>query len=340
MKKFKNKILLITGGTGSFGSEALNQFIKSDVDEIRILSRDEKKQYDLRNIVTDKRVKFFLGDVRDINGIDYIFNGVDFVFHAAALKQVPSCEFHPMEAVRTNIIGTENVMNLAVKHNVKRVILLSTDKAVYPINVMGISKAMMEKLMLARAFISNKKINKTVFCATRFGNVMTSRGSVIPLFINQIKKGLPLTITNPVMTRFLFSLKDSIKLVLHAFENGSPGDIFVQKGPASTIEDLASALKEIFLANNPNKIIGVRSGEKLYETLISQEEMKDIVDEGSYYKISAKKNYSDYDNYFTKGEVFKNGHLEYTSHNTKILNVKELKKVLLNEPFVKDKING
>ena len=340
MKKFKNKILLITGGTGSFGSEALNQFIKSDVDEIRILSRDEKKQYDLRNIVTDKRVKFFLGDVRDINGIDYIFNGVDFVFHAAALKQVPSCEFHPMEAVRTNIIGTENVMNLAVKHNVKRVILLSTDKAVYPINVMGISKAMMEKLMLARAFISNKKINKTVFCATRFGNVMTSRGSVIPLFINQIKKGLPLTITNPKMTRFLFSLKDSIKLVLHAFDNGNPGDIFVQKGPSSTIENLALSLKQIFSANNPNKIIGVRSGEKLYETLISQEEIKDIVDEGSYYKISAKKNYSDYDNYFTKGKVFKNGHLEYTSHNTKILNVKELKKVLLNEPFVKDKING
>ena len=340
MKKFKNKIILITGGTGSFGSEALNQFIKSDIDEIRILSRDEKKQYDLRNIITDKRVKFFLGDVRDINGIDYIFNGVDFVFHAAALKQVPSCEFHPMEALKTNIIGTENVMNLAVKHKVKRVILLSTDKAVYPINVMGISKAMMEKLMLARAFVFNKKNNKTVFCATRFGNVMTSRGSVIPLFIDQIKKGLPLTITNPKMTRFLFSLKDSIKLVLHAFENGGPGDIFVQKGPSSTIENLASSLKQLFLANNPNKIIGVRSGEKLYETLISQEEMKDIVDEGFYYKISAKKNYLDYNNYFTKGVVFKNGHFDYTSHNTKILNVKELKKVLLNEPFVKDKING
>jgi UDP-glucose 4-epimerase len=340
MKNFKNKTLLITGGTGSFGYEALNQFIKSDIGEIRILSRDEKKQYDLRNIITDKRVKFFLGDIRDINGIDYVFNGVDFVFHAAALKQVPSCEFHPMEAVKTNIIGTENIMNLSVRHNVKRVILLSTDKAVYPINVMGISKAMMEKLMLARAFIATQKKNRTLFCATRFGNVMTSRGSVIPLFIEQIKKGLPLTITNPVMTRFLFSLKDSIKLVLHAFENGSPGDIFVQKGPASTIEDLASALKEIFLANNPIKIIGVRSGEKLYETLISREEIKDVINEGSYYRISPKKNYLGYDNYFIKGKVQKEQDSEYTSHNTKRLNIKELKKILLDEIYIKNQING
>jgi UDP-glucose 4-epimerase len=340
MKNFKNKTLLITGGTGSFGHEALNQFVNSDIGEIRILSRDEKKQYDLRNAISDKRVKFFLGDIRDINAIDYVFNGVDFVFHAAALKQVPSCEFHPMEAVRTNIIGTENVMNLSVRHNIKRVILLSTDKAVYPINVMGISKAMMEKLMLARAFVSSPKISRTLFCATRFGNVMTSRGSVIPLFVDQIKKGLPLTVTNPKMTRFLFSLKDSIKLVLHAFENGNPGDIFVQKGPSSSIEDLALALKELFSVNNPIKIIGVRSGEKLYETLISQEEMKDAINEGSYYRLTPKKNYLDYDNYFIKGKVQKKQISEYTSHNTKRLNIKELKKILLNEIYIKNQING
>jgi UDP-N-acetylglucosamine 4,6-dehydratase len=333
MKIFKNKVILITGGTGSFGQEALNKFINTDVGEIRVLSRDEKKQYELKNLIRDKRVIYFLGDVRDADGIDYIFNKVDYIFHAAALKQVPTCEYYPMEAVKTNIIGTNNIMSLAIKHCVKRVILLSTDKAAYPINVMGISKAMMEKLMLARSFEFN---NNTLFCATRFGNVMTSRGSVIPLFIDQIKKGLPLTITNPNMTRFLFSLNDAIKLVFHAFSNGTTGDIFVQKGPASTIKDLAIALKEIFSANNPIKIIGVRRGEKLYETLISREEMEDVTSKGSYFKITSRENYTNLEKLFKKRKF----NQEYTSHNTNRLNVKEIKKILLKEKYIQNRLYG
>ena len=332
MNIFKNKVILITGGTGSFGREALNNILKTDVAEIRILSRDEKKQYDLKNSINDKRVNFFLGDVRDINGIEYIFDNLDYIFHAAALKQVPTCEYYPMEAVKTNIIGTNNVMTLAAKHRVKRVILLSTDKAAYPINVMGISKAMMEKLMFSRSFEFNSC--NTTFCATRFGNVMTSRGSVIPLFIDQIKNGLPLTITNPNMTRFIFSLKNAIKLVFHAFSYGKTGDIFVQKGPASTIKDLAIALKEIFSANNPIKIIGSRRGEKLYETLISREEMEDVTNKGSYFKISSRENYKNLERYFKK----KTSTDEYTSHNTNKLSIKEIKKILLKEEYIQNRL--
>jgi UDP-glucose 4-epimerase len=282
---FKNKILMITGGTGSFGNAVLKRFLSTKVAEIRIFSRDEKKQEDMRVALNDSKLKFYIGDIRDHESVHQAMKGVDYVFHAAALKQVPSCEFYPMEAVRTNVVGTENVLNAANACGVKRVVLLSTDKAVYPINAMGISKAMAEKVMVAKSRMQQQ--GETVFCATRYGNVMASRGSVIPLFVSQLKEGKPLTVTDPNMTRFLMSLEESVDLVLYAFENGVQGDIFVQKAPASTVGDLALALKEIFDKDSPVRIIGTRHGEKLYESLISREEMAHAKDMGGYYRIPA-----------------------------------------------------
>lgn len=282
---FVDKILLITGGTGSFGNAVLKRFLETDVKEIRIFSRDEKKQEEMRIAQNNSKLKFYIGDVRDYDSICQAMKGVDYVFHAAALKQVPSCEFYPMEAVRTNIMGTENVMNAATANGVKRLVVLSTDKAVYPINAMGISKAMTEKLMVAKARMQLE--GETVLCATRYGNVMASRGSVIPLFVSQLKDGKPLTVTDPNMTRFLMSLEDSVDLVLYAYEHGKQGDIFVQKAPASTVADLAQALKEVFVKDNEIRIIGTRHGEKLYESLISREEMAHAQDLGGYYRIPA-----------------------------------------------------
>lgn len=282
---FDNKVLMITGGTGSFGNAVLNRFLKTDVKEIRIFSRDEKKQEDMRIALNNPKLKFYIGDVRNYDSIRDAMKGVDYVFHAAALKQVPSCEFYPMEAIRTNVLGAENVMKAAIDNNVDRVIVLSTDKAVYPINAMGISKAMMEKLMVAKARMQGN--GETVFCATRYGNVMASRGSVIPLFIEQLKEGKSITITDPTMTRFLMSLEDSVDLVLHAFEHGRQGDIFVQKAPASTIEVLAQALKELFEKTNEIRVIGTRHGEKLYESLVSREELAKAEDMGQYYRVPA-----------------------------------------------------
>ena len=337
MKILKNKILMITGGTGSFGSTAVKKFINSDIKEIRIFSRDEKKQEDMRLTLKDRRIKFYIGDVRDLDSVDQASQGVDFIFHAAALKQVPTCEFYPMEAINTNIHGAENVMKAAIKNQVKRVILLSTDKAVYPVNAMGISKAMMERLMLAKARECKK--NDTIFCATRYGNVMLSRGSVIPLFINQIKLGKPLTITDPNMTRFLMSLEDSIDLVTHAFEHGKQGDILVQKTPAATIGDLAKCLKELFKVINKIIIIGTRHGEKLYETLLSREEMFVSENNGRFYRIPMDSRDLNYDKYFSNGK--KNISLcnDYTSHNADRLNIKELKKIILKLNDIKKVIN-
>jgi UDP-glucose 4-epimerase len=337
MKILKNKILMITGGTGSFGSTAVKKFINSDIKEIRIFSRDEKKQEDMRLTLKDRRIKFYIGDVRDLDSVDQASQGVDFIFHAAALKQVPTCEFYPMEAINTNIHGAENVMKAAIKNQVKRVILLSTDKAVYPVNAMGISKAMMERLMLAKARECKK--NDTIFCATRYGNVMLSRGSVIPLFINQIKLGKPLTVTDPNMTRFLMSLEDSIDLVTHAFEHGKQGDILVQKTPAATIGDLAKCLKELFKVKNKIIIIGTRHGEKLYETLLSREEMFVSENNGRFYRIPMDSRDLNYDKYFSNGK--KNISLcnDYTSHNADRLNIKELKKIILKLNDIKKVIN-
>ena len=337
MKILKNKILMITGGTGSFGSTAVKKFINSDIKEIRIFSRDEKKQEDMRLTLKDRRIKFYIGDVRDLDSVDQASQGVDFIFHAAALKQVPTCEFYPMEAINTNIHGAENVMKAAIKNQVKRVILLSTDKAVYPVNAMGISKAMMERLMLAKARECKK--NDTIFCATRYGNVMLSRGSVIPLFINQIKHGKPLTVTDPNMTRFLMSLEDSIDLVTHAFEHGKQGDILVQKTPAATIGDLAKCLKELFKVKNKIVIIGTRHGEKLYETLLSREEMFVSENNGRFYRIPMDNRDLNYDKYFSNGK--KNISLcnDYTSHNADRLNIKELKKIILKLNDIKKVIN-
>lgn len=328
---------MITGGTGSFGSTAVKKFINSDIKEIRIFSRDEKKQEDMRLTLKDRRIKFYIGDVRDLDSVDQASQGVDFIFHAAALKQVPTCEFYPMEAINTNIHGAENVMKAAIKNQVKRVILLSTDKAVYPVNAMGISKAMMERLMLAKARECKK--NDTIFCATRYGNVMLSRGSVIPLFINQIKLGKPLTVTDPNMTRFLMSLEDSIDLVTHAFEHGKQGDILVQKTPAATIGDLAKCLKELFKVKNKIIIIGTRHGEKLYETLLSREEMFVSENNGRFYRIPMDSRDLNYDKYFSNGK--KNISLcnDYTSHNADRLNIKELKKIILKLNDIKKVIN-
>ena len=335
---FKDKVLMITGGTGSFGNTVLKRFLSTAVREIRIFSRDEKKQEEMRIALNNPKLKFYIGDVRDYASIYQALKDVDYVFHAAALKQVPSCEFYPMEAVRTNVLGSENVMEAAIARGVSRVVMLSTDKAVYPINAMGISKAMMEKFMVAKSRMQNA--GETVLCATRYGNVMASRGSVIPLFVSQLKEGKPLTVTDPNMTRFLMSLEDSVDLVLYAFQHGKQGDIFVQKAPASTVADLAQALKELFKKDNPVRIIGTRHGEKLYESLISREEMAKAEDIGGYYRIPADNRDLNYAQFFSEGEE-KISHLEdYTSHNTERLDVEQVKTLLLKLDFIQDELHA
>lgn len=335
---FKDKVLLITGGTGSFGNAVLNRFLKTDIAEIRIFSRDEKKQDDMRQEIRSDKVKYYIGDVRIPESLDAAMVGADYVFHAAALKQVPSCEFYPMEAVRTNVLGAENVMNAAIKHGVKKVVVLSTDKAVYPINAMGLSKAMMEKLMVAKSRIVDP--SAMLLCATRYGNVMASRGSVIPLFVRQIREGQPLTVTDPAMTRFLMSLDDSIDLVLYAYNHGRPGDIFVQKAPASTIYDLAVAVKEVFNAPNPIRVIGTRHGEKLYESLLTREEMAKAVDLGGYYRVPADNRDLNYDKYFVQGEENMSAFGDYNSHNTRRLNVEEVKQLLLSLEYIQNELKS
>lgn len=335
---FKNKILLITGGTGSFGNAVLRRFLSTDIKEIRIFSRDEKKQEDMRVSLKNDKLKFYIGDVRNYDSLDFAMKGVDYVFHAAALKQVPSCEFYPMEAVRTNILGAENVLNAAIANHVRMVIVLSTDKAVYPINAMGLSKAMMEKLMIAKSRTTD--ITKTVLCGTRYGNVMASRGSVIPLFVQQIKEEKFLTLTDPNMTRFLMSLEDSVDLVLYAFNHAESGDIFVQKAPASTIMDLALALKDIFKAGNEIRIIGTRHGEKLYETLVTREEMAKAIDMGKFFRIPADNRDLNYNKYFIEGEEDISHNEDYTSHNTTRLNVEEVKELLLKLDYIRGELNA
>ena len=324
---FADSTLLITGGTGSFGNAVLKRFLATDVREIRIFSRDELKQEEMRIRLAHPKLKFHIGDVRNYDSIHAAMRGVDFVFHAAALKQVPSCEFYPMEAVRTNVLGAENVMNAALANGVRRVVLLSTDKAVYPINAMGLSKAMMEKLMVAKARMLSQ--SETVLCATRYGNVMGSRGSVIPLFVTQIKSRLPLTVTDPEMTRFLMSLDDSVDLVRHAFEHGQQGDIFVQKAPAATMQVLAQALREIFNSDTEIKIIGTRHGEKLFESLVSREEMAKAQDMGRYYRIPADNRDLNYNKYFMEGEPRIASCEDYTSHSTERLGVPGVRDLLL-----------
>jgi len=334
---FNDKVLMITGGTGSFGQTVLKRFLATEVREIRIFSRDEKKQEEMRIGLNHSKLKFYIGDVREHDSVSQAMKGVDYVFHAAALKQVPSCEFYPMEAVRTNVLGTENVMKAATANGVKRLVVLSTDKAVYPINAMGISKAMAEKLMVAKARTQGE--NETVLCATRYGNVMASRGSVIPLFVSQLKEGKPLTVTDPNMTRFLMSLEDSVDLVLYAFKHGMQGDLYVQKAQASTVADLAQALKEIFKKDNPVRIIGTRHGEKLYESLISREEMAKAEDIGDYYRIPADNRDLNYAQYFSEGEE-KLSHLDdYTSHNTCRLDVEQIKQLLLKLDYIKEELH-
>ena len=332
MKIFKNKIVLITGGTGSFGSTFLNYLLQTEIKEIRIFSRDEKKQEDLRLKHSNPRIKFYIGDVRDFDALDRALYKVDFVFHAAALKQVPSCEFYPMEAVKTNVLGANNLVQACIKNNVKKVIVLSTDKAVYPINAMGVSKAMMERI-----FISNAKTSKgsTCFCVTRYGNVMTSRGSVIPLFVSQIKNKKTITITDPNMTRFLMSLDESVELVLHAFRYGKPGDLFIQKAPGATIKNLANSIMKIFERKVPIKTIGTRHGEKLYESLLTREELAKATSKGKYYVVKMDDRDLNYANYFVKGKIKTSASEDYTSHNTKRLNDKELIK-LLNKIKIKN----
>ncbi|WP_439878157.1 polysaccharide biosynthesis protein [Pseudomonas prosekii] len=335
---FDNKILMITGGTGSFGNTVLKRFLDTNVKEIRVFSRDEKKQEDMRIALNNDKVKFYIGDVRDYASVSQAMVGVNYIFHAAALKQVPSCEFYPMEAVKTNVIGTENVLNAAIANNVSRVIVLSTDKAVYPINAMGISKAMAEKLVVAKSRIIPE--TGPIICSTRYGNVMASRGSVIPLFVNQLKDGEELTVTDPSMTRFLMSLDDSVDLVLHAFEHAEQGDIFVQKAPASTVADLAQALKELFSGDNAINVIGTRHGEKLYESLISREEMAKAEDMGRYYRIPADNRDLNYKKYFVEGEQHISELDDYTSHNTERLNVEGVKELLLKLEFIKEQLNA
>ena len=335
---FDNKVLMITGGTGSCGQTVLKRFLSTGVREIRIFSRDEKKQEEMRIALNDSKLKFYIGDVRDHDSVSQAMKGVDYVFHAAALKQVPSCEFYPMEAVRTNVLGTENVMNAATSSGVKRVVVLSTDKAVYPINAMGISKALAEKLMVAKA--RTQRDNETVLCATRYGNVMASRGSVIPLFVSQLKDGKALTLTDPNMTRFLMSLEDSVDLVLYAFEHGKQGDLFVQKAPACTVGDLAKALKKIFKKDNPVRVIGTRHGEKLYESLISREEMAKATDMGGYYRIPADNRDLNYAQYFSEGEERVSQLDDYTSHNTARLDVEQITQLLLKLDYIKEELNA
>ncbi|WP_460142157.1 polysaccharide biosynthesis protein [Pseudomonas sp. S2_E01] len=335
---FDDKVLMITGGTGSFGHTVLKRFLNTAVREIRIFSRDEKKQEDMRIALANDKVKFYIGDVRDYDSLRQAMVGVDYIFHAAALKQVPSCEFYPMEAVRTNVLGTENVLNAAIASGVQRVVVLSTDKAVYPINAMGISKAMSEKLMVAKSRMI--PANGPVICATRYGNVMASRGSVIPLFVDQLRTGGALTVTDPEMTRFLMSLEDSVDLVLHAFEHGQQGDLFVQKAPASTVGDLAEALKQLFSKKNEVKVIGTRHGEKLYESLVSREEMAKAEDMGRYYRIPADNRDLNYNKYFVEGEERISEFDDYTSHNTERLDVPGIKELLLKLDYIKEQLNA
>ena len=330
---FKNKVLLISGGTGSFGNAVLRRFLTTNIKEIRIFSRDELKQDDMRKFYNDDKLKFYIGDVRDKNSIDDAMRGVDYVFHAAALKQVPSCEFYPMQAVKTNIVGTENLLNSAIRAGVKKVIALSTDKAVYPINAMGISKAMMERVIVAKG----RNVKDTMIACTRYGNVMASRGSVIPLFIDQVRNGNPITITDPNMTRFMMSLDQAVDLVLFAFENGESGDIFVQKAPAATVELLANTMKNILgVPNHEVKIIGTRHGEKLYETLLTKEEMVKAIDMGEYYRIPADTRDLNYTKFFEEGEEVITEAGEYHSHNTHRLNKEELSELLLNLREIQD----
>lgn len=333
---FKNKVLLITGGTGSFGNAVLKRFLKTDVREIRVFSRDEKKQEDMRIAMNNAKLKFIIGDVRNVDSVNDAFHGVDYVFHAAALKQVPSCEFYPMEAVRTNVLGAENVLNAAIQQGVNRLIVLSTDKAVYPINAMGLSKAMMEKLMVAKSRIRSE--GETVLCATRYGNVMASRGSVIPLFIEQIKSNKPVTVTDLSMTRFLMSLPDSVDLVLHAFQHGLQGDIFVQKAPACTVQVLAEALQDIFGGSSGVKVIGTRHGEKLYESLVSREEMARATSDDCYFRIPSDGRDLNYAKYFVEGEAKVSEAEDYTSHNTRRLDRQSVVELLLKLEYVQEQL--
>ncbi|MDD2198069.1 MAG: polysaccharide biosynthesis protein [Bacteroidales bacterium] len=333
-----NKVLLITGGTGSFGNAVLRRFLKTSIKEIRILSRDEKKQDDMRQFYKTDKIKYYIGDVRNRQSVKYAMQGVDYVFHAAALKQVPSCEFFPMEAVRTNVMGLENVIDTAVQFGVEKLVSLSTDKAVYPINAMGMSKALAEKVMIAKS--RHIEGNSTLLCGTRYGNVMASRGSVIPLFINQIKKGMPITITDPNMTRFMMTLDDAVELVLFAFSNGQPGDIFVQKAPAATISVLAKALMELYKKETEIRVIGTRHGEKLYESLVNREEMVKVEDLGNYYRIPADTRDLNYGKYFTEGQEQVSLVDEYTSHNTHRLDVEGMKNLLLKLPMIRRDVLG
>lgn len=335
----KEKVLLITGGTGSFGNAVLNRYLNTDIKEIRIFSRDEKKQDDMRHRLNNPKVKFYIGNVRDKHSVDYAMRGVDFIFHAAALKQVPSCEFFPLEAVHTNVLGTQNVLDSAFEHGVKRMIVLSTDKAVYPINAMGISKAMMEKVMQAKA-MSMINTSDTVFCGTRYGNVMASRGSVIPLFVEQIKAGKDLTLTDPNMTRFMMTLEDAVDLVYYAFQHGNNGDMFVQKSPASTIADLAQALIDLYKSKSKLRVIGTRHGEKLYETLVNREEMAKAIDMGNYYRIPADNRGLNYESYFSEGEEKVSVIEDYHSQNTRQLDLKAVKELLLKLPLIRRDILG
>lgn len=335
---FKDKILLITGGTGSFGNAMLNRLLTTDIKEIRIFSRDEKKQDDMRHQLQNSKVKFYIGDVRDRRSVDGVMQGVDYIFHAAALKQVPSCEFFPMQAVKTNIIGTENVIDSAVQNGVKRVVVLSTDKACYPINAMGISKAMMEKIAIAKARSLNSD-SQTTICCTRYGNVMSSRGSVIPLFVEQIKNKAELTVTDPNMTRFMMTLNEAIDLVIFAFQHGHNGDLFVQKAPAATIDVLAKALIELYQSDSKVRIIGTRHGEKIFETLVTREEMSRSEDIGDYYRVPCDNRDLNYDKYLALGQEKLSKIEDYTSHNTRRLDVEEMKSLLMKVTFIKDDLN-
>ena len=335
---FKDKTLLITGGTGSFGNAVLNRFLNTDIREIRIFSRDEKKQDDMRHLYNNPKIKYYIGDVRNIQSVKDAMHGVDYIFHAAALKQVPSCEFFPMEAVRTNVIGTDNVLTAAIEAGVKKVICLSTDKAAYPVNAMGTSKAMMEKVFVAKSRTVDPE--KTLICGTRYGNVMCSRGSVIPLFIEQIKEGKPLTVTEPTMTRFIMSLEEAVELVLFAFENASAGDIMVQKAPACTIEVLARAVKELFNADNEIRIIGIRHGEKMYETILTNEECARALDMGSFFRVPADQRDLNYDKYFTDGNAKRSTLTEFNSNNTERLDIEGVKKKLLSLEYIRDEIEA
>lgn len=333
---FKDKVLLITGGTGSFGNAVMERFLDTELNEIRIFSRDEKKQDDMRRLYKNEKLKFYLGDVRDLASVKNAMYGVDYIFHAAALKQVPSCEFFPLEAVKTNVLGTDNVLTAAIEFGIKKVICLSTDKAAYPINAMGISKAMMEKVLIAKS--KTVSPDKTLICGTRYGNVMASRGSVIPLFVEQIKSGLPITVTDPSMTRFLMSLEEAVELVVFAFHNAAAGDIMVQKSPACTVGDLARALKELFKSENEIKVIGTRHGEKLYETLLTREEFVVAEDLGRFFRIPADKRDLNYDKFFIEGNHELSRKEEYNSHNTDRLDVEQVKKRLLNLKYIENQL--